>query len=319
MSERLVLADTATIPVPTIFHEPWWLKVASGGLYQEAIVLSGSTVVGRLPYLQLSKLGGQRALVMPPMTHVLGPALAPEVAAHDLTQSLRRFTIASKLIAQLPPSSHVWFRLHHGATNTLAFEAAGYTSGIDFTVEIHPEDPAVIWQKMRDKTRNVIRRAQEKVEVTDTLDFVAFMDFYDQNLRSRSLTNNFDRFICQAVMEACSERRVGKCLVAKGEKGLWKAAIFTVWDDRAEYYLMSTRSTDSGNGEISLLIWTAIQSAMAGGRIFDLDGINGRNMMLLTGFGGQIKSRYIVSKSSTPYRIAHFAKALIGRRSNPLK
>jgi hypothetical protein len=311
MSAQLSLADAGTIPVSTIFHEPWWLKVASGGHYQEAIVTSGSTVVGRLPYLQLSKLGGQKALVMPPMTHVLGPALAPQVAAHDLTQSLRRFTIASELIAQLPASSHVWFRLHHGATNTLAFEAAGYTSGIDFTVEIYPENPAVIWQKMRDKTRNVIRRAQEKVEVGETTDFAAFMDFYDENLRSRGHTNNFDRFICQAVMEACVERRVGKCLVAKGQDGGWKAAICTVWDNRTEYYLMSTRSVDCGNGEISLLIWTAIKSAMAAGRIFDVDGINKKNMMLLTGFGGEVKARFIVSRSSTGYKIVQYVKKLI--------
>jgi hypothetical protein len=317
MSASLILADAAMIPIPTIFHEPWWLKAASGGLHQEVVVSCGSTVVGRLPYLQLSKPGGQKALVMPPMTHILGPALAYEVAAHDLTRSLRRYTIASELIAQLPASSHVWFRLHHGATSTLAFEAAGFTSSLDFTVEIHPENPAALWQNMRDKTRNVIRRAQEKVEVLETHDSAAFMDFYEENLKSRGRRNRFDRHICQAVMEASVGRRVGKFLVAKGQDGLWKAAIFTVWDSRTEYYLMSSRSPDCGNGEISLLLWTAINSAIAGGRIFDVDGVNKRNMILLTGFGGEVKPRFIVSRSSTSYQIAHYVKTLISRRVNP--
>jgi hypothetical protein len=304
------LRNEAEVPTPTIFHEPWWLKIASGDSYQETVVASGSAIVGRLPYVQLSKLGGQKALIMPPMTHVLGPALTPEVAAHDLTQSLRRYTIVNKLIAQLPRSSHVWFRLHRGCTSTLAFEAAGFVSGLDFTVEIHPEEPAIIWQRMRDKTRNVIRRAQERVEVVETTNHAAFMDFYDDNLRDRGLKNNFDRFTCQNVMQASSERRVGKSLVAKGVDGSWKAAIFTIWDKHVEYYLMSTRSMDCGNGEISLLIWTAIQDAMADGRIFDVDGINNKNMMLLTGFGGQVRSRYSVSKSSHMFRFSHYLKGL---------
>jgi hypothetical protein len=66
---------------------------------------------------------------------------------------------------------------------------------------------------------------------------------------------------------------------------------------------------DSGNGAISLLIWTAIQHAAALGLTFNTDGLNSKNnLLLLTGFGGVLKPRYFVSKTTEMYQTAQFLK-----------
>ncbi|WP_419759727.1 GNAT family N-acetyltransferase [Acidisoma sp.] len=296
-------------PVATIFHEPWWLSAASDGAYEEAVYTADNVVIGRLPYLRQRKIGWQTALVMPTMTHVLGPSLSADVPSGERGRSLRRFTISSALIAQLPQAGHTWFALHRRETETLAFEAAGFSTGVRFTVEIQPSTPDRLWREMRDKTRNVIRRAQESLIPQAIDDPALFFEFYQENLRQRGIRNHYDLRIRTNMVAACLEHGRGRILVASDATGSPQAAIFTAWDDEAEYYLMSTRAPDSGNGAISLLIWTAIQDAAAAGRIFDLDGVDSRtNHMLLTGFGGTLRPRYLVSRTSTGFQVAQSLK-----------
>jgi hypothetical protein len=297
------------LPVATIFHEPWWLSAASDGAYEEAVLTADNAVLGRMPYLRLRKAGWQTALVMPTMTHVLGPSLSPDLPGGERGRSLRRFTICRALIAQLPQAGHIWFALHRRETETLAFEAAGFTTGVRFTVEITPNTAESLWREMRDKTRNVIRRAQESLTTQVIDDPSLFLDFYEENLRKRSRRNHYDRRLCAAVMTACLEHGRGRVLCAVDAAGALKSAIFTAWDEEAEYYLMSTRAPDSGNGATSLLIWTALQAAASQGRIFDMDGIDSRtNHLLLTGFGGTLRPRYLVSRTSTSFRIGQSVK-----------
>jgi hypothetical protein len=303
------------LPVATLFHEPWWLETASDGTYQEARVTADGAVIGRLPYLASKKFGGQTALVMPAMTHVLGPSLATDLAGSRLTRSLKTISICGDLIAQLPKASHIWFECHGQTPDTLAFEAAGFSSGVRFTIEIAPEPVEALWRQMRDKTRNVIRRAQETLTVSEVVDPAYFLDFYEENLRKRGLRNNYDRRLCGNLMAASIGRGVGRLLVASDSSGALRSGIFTAWDRGSEYYLMSTRSPDSSNGATSLLIWNAIQHAVSAGLTFDMDGVDGKkNLLLLTGFGGVVKPRYFVSKTSTMFQVAQRLKAgLIAR------
>jgi hypothetical protein len=303
-------------PVPTIFHEPWWLEIASGGACREASVSSNGMVIGRLPYLLSRKVGGQKVLIMPEMTHVLGPAMAAEIVAGDSTRSLRQFNITSDLIAQLPKASYTWFRLHRGVTNTLAFEAAGFSTGVDFTIEIPPASREQIWRHMRDKTRNVIRRAQERLNVAETADPELFLDFYDRNLRERGLRNHYNRDICRHLITETLSRGVGRLLIATDSAGESKSGIFTVWDHESEYYFMSTRTGDSSNGATSLLIWTAIQHAALQGLTFNTDGVNSKSsLLLLTGFGGVLKPSYFVWKASKKYQAARYVRSLLTSRA----
>jgi hypothetical protein len=67
---------------------------------------------------------------------------------------------------------------------------------------------------------------------------------------------------------------------------------------------------DSGNGAISLLIWTAIQHAAALGLTFNTNGLNSKNsLLLLTGFGGVLKPRHFARKTTEMYQTAQFLKA----------
>jgi hypothetical protein len=306
--------------VPTIFHEPWWMDIACNGGGREAVVSRGGLVVGRLPYLLSRKMLGLKVVGMPRMAHVLGPAFAPEFAGEKLSHSTKQISITRDLIMQLPKAAHISFRLHGGMTHTLAFAEAGFTSSVDFTVEILPDAPEVMWRAMRDKTRNVIRRAQERLTVSELTDLNVFLDFYEKNLSVKHAANHYDRAVCYDLMTECLRRGAGRILTATGPEAEQQAAIFTIWDLRTAYYFMSSRTLDSMNGATSLLIWTAIQHAALRGLTFDMDILhlmNKRltNLLLLTGFGGTLKPRYWVRRTPQIVQIGQNVARLLRLRS----
>jgi hypothetical protein len=279
------------------------MDIACAGSWSEAVLTWGGNVVGRLPYRIQKKPFGVTVLDMPTLVHTLGPVVAPEFAGANFPRSLKEVTIIRDLLAQLPKASHIVFRLHGGITNTLAFEAAGFTTCPNYTVEIKPDTADVLWRQMRDKTRNSIRRAQERLHIEVSTDVETFIDFYVGNLQYAGRNSHYDRALSLRLVSECLKRGVGRILVAKGENDQIQAGIFTMWDSTKEYYFMSTRRQDSINGAVSLLIWEALQHASQLGLILDMDGIHVvnegiPNLLLLTGFGGILTPRYVVQRSS---------------------
>lgn len=294
---------------PTIFHEPWWMKLATRDDYGEATVSTGGKMIGRMPYVLTKRRFGLNSIGMPLMSHVLGPALLPEFSWQNFPKNLKQVAITREMIAQLPKAAHVSFRLHGGVTDTLAFGAAGFSTDASFTVEIPPDTPEKLWKAMRDKTRNVIRRAEERLTTGELLDVKQFLDFYEANLRDRAMHNHYDREICEAIIRESIVRDAGRLIVARDPLGNMQAAIFTVWDQQMAYYFMSSRTVDSMNGATSLLIWIAIQEAAKRNLSFDMDIFHIKrdalpNMLLITGFGGVVKPRFLVRRAGPVIQLA---------------
>jgi len=301
---------------PTVFHEPWWLDKATEGRYEQVEVSLGGTTVGRLPYLRFHEMG-LTSIGMPTLTHFLGPAI-DYGPGNATTRQLRGLSIAGDLLAALPKvSGGVWIKLHAGITDTIAFQEAGFRTDVQFTTEIAPDAEDALWGRMRDKTRNVIRRAQERFMIAEESDPEQFLAFYLDNLRQRKLKNTYHLPSVTAVMAECIGRGQGKIRVALDEKGGFNSAIFTVWDRKAQYYLMSTRSSDAGNGATSMLLWDAIKSAAERNLVFDFDGArHGADAKFFAGFGGTFRPRYWVWRSSRALRILGVLNSLLKRRAN---
>jgi hypothetical protein len=286
--------------VPTVFHNSWWLQAASGGSYKEIELRSEGKVVARLPYNDRRSFGVFRECHAPELCHLLGPAIAPNTI-HSANQLLKNYELMREFISQLSSFSSFHQCFHREISDTLAFEHAGYRTVVDFTFEIAPRAINSIWLDMRDKTRNVIRRAQERWKVAAMEDPHQFQAFYEANLAARGEVNIYGRI--GAICDAAIARGQGKILGAFDTKGSPVAAIFFTWDHRTAYYLLSTRSSEADNGAVSLLIWSAISMAAQANLIFDFDGVGpAGNRLLYTGFGGAIKPRYVVSRNALGYR-----------------
>ncbi len=297
---------------PSIFHQDWWLDAVTGGDYRQAVVTCGRTRVGAFPYVLQPVAFGHVVCGMPELTHFLGPAIddGPGAACNRI---LRRAEITRELLAQVPRTSGFWQVMHRNTSDTLVYQDLGFTTGVRFTFDVLPAESAVLWRNMRDKTRNVIRRAGEQFRVTEWRDVSAFAAHYADNRQRAGSHCHYSPALIERVCQAASSRGQGRILAAEAADGTPMAAIFYVWDSQAAYYLMTTRRPDAHNGAVSLLLWDAMREVAARRLVFDFEGVVTPGAALFfTGFGGVVSPRYVVSRFSFGHRMA-------GRVSNPLR
>jgi hypothetical protein len=299
---------------PTLFHEPWFLDLASGGEAQMVEESENGQTVARLPFVVRSTLGIRR-LVAPALAHFLGPAVV-EGDGSPNTRFLKRVELTRALIAKLPKAAHCRFKCHRGVTDVIPFQMEGFQTSVQFTHEIPPQNPDDVWVAMRSPRRTIIRGAEKECEVSLLADPTEFMDFYNRNLSARDRASILDTKICIDTIDACLQRKRG-AIYAAHQKGVLTAAIFCAWDATAAYYLLTTRDPSSHSGAISLLTFRAIKDAMAKGLTFDLDGLSDEGgVAFFAGFGGSIAPRYIVSRSVAPFRLYQSLRSF-AVRENP--
>ena len=297
---------------PTIFHQDWLLEAATEGQYEVVEVLQDGVVVGRLPFTRRRGCG-MTLISQPRLTHLLGPAI-DEGSGGPTTRAVRRNRIARELLAKLPACSGFTQKIQGGISEALPFQEAGYEIAVEITYELPPVPEAEIWRRMRDKTRNVIRRAQEQLDVGSVEDVSAFLEFYQGNLDERDRRSYYASSRMDAVCRGAIAQGRGRILTARDKAGQPVAAIFVLRDDQVAYYFMSTRKQDCHNGAVSLLLWTAIREASELGLTFDFDGFSSTGSgAFYLGFGGQAAPRYIVSRSSPALRMLRMANGLAGR------
>ncbi len=293
-SEAVRQADE---PARRIFQQSWWLDCATDGQWGEVTVKSDGRTVGWLPY-SVTRRWGFSVSDMPLLTHTLGPVVDCGTGRPN-TQLLNRFTIITQLLQQLPKLAHFRQILPPGHTEGLAYQGFGCHVKCQFTFISDCSDIDATWSSMRDKTRNLIRRAREKNQVSEHEDPQEFLRFYADNCRARRQLNRYATPLASKLLQLCVARDQGRAMLSRDRvTGKINAGIFVVWDNNYMYFLMSTRalgSTDSG--AVSQLVWLAMNEAHRRGVKFDLDGVSSPGTFrFLSGFGGEVATRLVVEK-----------------------
>ncbi|WP_426424862.1 GNAT family N-acetyltransferase [Bradyrhizobium genosp. A] len=302
-----------------LFHEPWWLAAASNGDYQETTSKNGTEIVGRLPYV-VRRRGPFNVVRMPSFTHILGPIVDAGTGKLE-TRLRRRSAIVRSLIDQLPPNSffhqHLDTSVDDGLASVdgLAFQERRFAVSTQYTFEVDcRKDLSVVWAEMSQKTRQPIRRAEERysvktVEIPDN-----FVNFYQANTKAAGQNNRIDFRNFTALYTECRSRGCATLLGAFDHDGTPVAMAYLVWGHGTMYYLLSTRSTSADYGAISLLLWTAIKEAHGLGTVLDLDGVYSvGTARFLSSFGGQIKTRLVVRRSRGIYSAIQNLKRVCSR------
>ncbi len=281
---------------PTIFHEEWWLDAATGGNFDVVEANSGGRVIGRLPF-HMTKRFGLKMIRIPGLTYFLGPAI-DEGEGSSNTRFLKRLEITRELIEKLPPAPWQYVKCHGGVTDVIAFQELGFRTYVQFTHEIAPGPVEDLWQQMRNKTRNVIRKAKERFLVTELSDAHEFVRLFERNLEVKGLVNGLNGALCRNVISSSLARQRGRILAARDRNNQVVAANFCAWDEASTYYILSTRNENAGNGANSLLLWEAIKDSAHRGLVFDFAGLGGKGSVLLySGFGACISARYIALRA----------------------
>ena len=308
--------STLDLLAPTIFHELWWLEIATCGRYCLAEVREQAKVVGRLPYYPYKSMLGRSVIGPPPLTHFLGPAIA-ELAGKPNMGFFRRLEITKKLLRQLPKTSACYVKCHRDVTDVLAFQCEGFRAGVQFTHEVHPQAPELIWHNLRRSTRNRIRRAGETHVVTSGDDPAEFMRFYARTIALRKGQNNYmDIQVHSDLIGACLQRSRGRIYQAKQRDGRNVGAIFCAWDNVSSYYLMTCQEPTAHSGVTSLLVWEAINEAIRRNLIFDFDGVASEaGARSASNFTAIVSPRYTATRESACRRVLRATTSVFSHKN----
>ena len=290
---------------PTLFHEDWWLQAVSEGQIEHVKIDYNGGLIATLPFLRSRKLLLSRAH-MPPLTFVLGPTL--DCKSIPRLRTSKTLTVISDLVAEMPLTFHTHFRIRDSATQALAFGRAGFHVGVDYTVVISPMAHDELWLKMRDKNRNAIRRAAECIWIKSDIEASSFFGFYARANEGLGRKNNYKKTIIESIIDEAIKRKRGRIYVACDSKNEPLAMIFTAWDLKYSYFLLSARSVHAPNGAINFLLWEAIKNAHADTLSFDGCGLHlmqkgVSNLALLSGFAGKVSSTFILTKANVSTRV----------------
>jgi hypothetical protein len=286
----------------SIFHEPWWLDIATDRRWGEARVEQGGATLGRLPY-PLGKLYGYPVSTEPSLIRTLGPAI-PELPGKPYAASRRRMEITHALIDQLPPLDYFEQLFDPRVADAIAFAHRGFVIGATYCFRFaQGRSEQSIWSDMYDRRRRVIRAAQAELVVAPITDVEEFSSFYDSNVEPEGNIHGKARM--RTLLDAVLTRGAGLLLGARTCTGELAAAVGLVWDSSAMYYLLGTRRADLAHGgAMSLLLWEGIRLACQRGVIFDLDGITTpAALQFLAGFGGTLTQRLRVRRQSRRFRL----------------
>jgi hypothetical protein len=294
----------------SIFHEDWWLDAVAPGRWREVTSLRGGRVAGYLRFVECRK-GGLTICRMPQITRFLGPIVTRQPGN---TQARTRSThsIVTDLLEQIARYDHVEMTVDTNFVELAPFLAAGYEVKVQPTFLLDckrkTED---LWAGLRDKTKNVIRRARERLTVRDIDDVNLFASFYKENLEGTK--SYFDLSILAPVYAAAHARQQGKIVAAVDSTGVVHAKAFFIWDDKYFHYFLSTRDRHVAHlGAVSLLLWAGIELAHSLGLCFDFDGdiVNEAKHKFMVAFGGEAANRFEITRSTPLYQVQHTVRRI---------
>ena len=165
---------------------------------------------------------------------------------------------------------------------------------------------------MRDKTRNIVRRAQDCLTIADNEDVESFARFYAANLEEKSYV---DMRLVPAVYKAARAHNQARILAATDAKGEIHAQTMFVWDDHSYYYYLSSRDEKIAHaGAVSALVWAGMQHAHQLGLTFDFDGVTSQSRyQFMVGFGGKPATRFVVQKGALLFDAQRTARQFTDR------
>jgi hypothetical protein len=284
-------------PDMTIFQQPWWLEALSDNRYR-AVSVGDDNAFLWWPYMQ-DRWWGFSLLGAPDMTHVLGPVIRLR-EAKAVSQASQRRRLIETAQAQLPRADGFQQVLSPEVAHAMDFHLAGFELEVGYTYRLDTKASTdVLWDGLKDKVRNKVRRARQGFTVHSDMPLMAFYQFYETNLGRLGRVNHHRADAYRRLDEALSRRDRHRILTAvDNETGRIAAAVMLIWDAGTLYHFRATYDRSIHvPGASSLLVWESIQLAARLGLTFDSDSFHGPpGALFMEAFGATPVQRLVIAK-----------------------
>ncbi len=255
----------------SLFQDPWWLNLVSGGDWDEVVVESDG-VAARLPFY-VRRRYGFKALAQPHLTPCLGPWFRT-LDGKDTSQHSDQYDLAAELISKLPAFDVFRQNCCPEWGNWLPFHWAGFSQTTHYTYRINDlTDLDAIWAGFPSGTRRLIRKAQKELEIVVSDDVDRLCAMHELTYQQRGQPMPYRRAALFRIVDGALRSGQARFAYAQDEKRNVHAINFVVYDERVAYYLVGGSDRRFGDSAApTLLMWDAIQFAATRSAIFDFEG-----------------------------------------------
>jgi hypothetical protein len=254
----------------SIFHQDWWLEIASEGNWSRIEVVDNQDLIITLPFtikkkFNLTIIGQDR------YSAFLGPAarIKNENNKSIDIETSKYYEISEELISKIPKCSVFAQKFSTYVKNTLPWIWCNYSSSSRYT---HVLNTLPI--KLRSNISADIKRAKKNNLIftkSDNVDKLISMQI--KNFKRQKIAYPYKKNIIFLLIEECIKRKKGNLYSVYNEYGDILAMNFIVNDLDRKYNLFSARTHEfSNNGAQSYCLSQSINESMADGSIFDFEG-----------------------------------------------
>jgi hypothetical protein len=295
----------------SLFEEPYWLDCVCPGDWSHVTIEHDNCVVGRLPIFLKKKLM-MKSISLPKFTPWLGPWIKDESPGQRNHLNYQH-EILSALISQIPFAHRTLISCAPEYQNLMAFHWAGYKLGLAYTYRIGDlSDPDRIWHQMRDKTRNVCRKASKSLMINDERQIESVIPILIKTLarKGHDYTDQCETLRrIDGIMRARKQRKI---YVAEDKEGKIHAFCYIVHDSRHSFYIAGGAEPSlRDSGGQTLALWHAISNAREISKTFDFEGSMIASIEhFFNGFGAKQTPRFYAEKRTLPYALINLARGL---------
>jgi len=284
-----------------IYSQPWWMDAVVGennwGVY---LVGEDSNIKASFVYYILEEDGKtyiERAL----LTQNNGVYIKYPEGQGIIAQQRYEEKILDEVLDYIESLNLAGYRQQYNwrLKNCLPFFWRYYMCTIKYTYIIHDtENIEAVRKNYSSKTRNIIRKAQRSVNVTEINDIEMFyrvnkMTFDRQNI---DIPYSYDAF--KRIYNECLNHNATKLLCASDFDGNIHSVAMIVYDDHYVYFLLNGTNPEYRESQGNyLLIDACIEEAHKMGKAFDFEGsvIKGVNHAYRE-FGGDLVPYFQIKK-----------------------
>lgn len=244
-------------PKTSLFAQDWWLDAIAPGQWENLLEKEGFYFP-----IVLKQKAGIKAVTMPPLSPVLGPAQEGRKILHLAAQKLKSYP---HCVYGFPPN----------ITDMLPFIWSGFQIRVHYTQRLELSKPERLWDGFEPETRNLVRKAEKVFRVEQSEDWRTPYALASQSLQSKKRDLGISRESFERAALSCLERKSGRIFTAINQNGEPVASIFCASFEETAYYLLGGIDREKNpQGAMNLLIWEALKyfSTETKIKIFDFEG-----------------------------------------------
>jgi len=261
-------------PHGTVFHYSWWLAAATGAVRILVVRNEADALLGGLPLPQKAS-AGLVLLHQPHLTPYLGPIFDLS-ATEGVCDQLHLMRACGEALAR-NVGKFDSFRYLAGAVapDLQGFLWAGFRVYLGYTFRFSSRQ--TVAEITREMTRTHLqkltkaKRLNLKVHVSQRIE--SLLELSRLTFERKNTARPFEDSLVVRLWQQASQRQRTHLYVASTEEDRPIAALFTVHDRRTTYQIVS--GFDPACSDMpgqNLVLWTAVQDALASGRDFDFEG-----------------------------------------------